>query len=88
MAEYLIDFQSMNWENPAPGVRYKAFIRDNQKIRLVEFSERFAERDWCTKAHAGYVIEGSISIDFNGKMVNFKSGDGLFIPEGEANKQG
>ncbi len=86
MAEYLIDFQNMNWENPAPGVRHKAFIRDNQRIRLAEFSEDFAEKEWCTKAHEGYVIEGNISIDFNGKLVSFKSGDGLFIPEGEANK--
>jgi hypothetical protein len=86
MREYLINFQSMNWENPSSGVRYKVFIRDNQRIRLVEFSEEFAEKDWCTKGHVGYVIDGSVSIDFDGKLVNFKSGDGLFIPEGEANK--
>src|SRR4030067_1821154 len=86
MADYLIDFQNINWENPAPGIRYKAFIRENQRIRLVEFSEELAEKDWCVKGHIGYVIEGSISIDFNGNSVNFKAGDGLFIAEGEASK--
>jgi ethanolamine utilization protein EutQ (cupin superfamily) len=86
MREYLINFQSMDWENPSPCIRYKAFSRDNQRIRLAEFSEDFAEKNWCTKGHIGYVIEGNISIDFNGKLVNFKSGDGLFIPEGESNK--
>ncbi len=84
--EYLIDFQSLEWENPAPGIRYKAFSRENQRIRLAEFSEDFTEKDWCTNGHIGYVIEGSISIDFNGKLVSFKTGDGLFIPEGESNK--
>jgi len=76
----------MSWESPAPGVRYKAYIRGNQKIRLVEFSEEFTEADWCTKEHVGYVLEGKISINFNGKIIDFKAGDGLFIPEGEENK--
>ncbi|MDD5451337.1 MAG: cupin domain-containing protein [Desulfovibrionales bacterium] len=84
MKDYLIDFQNMNWESLAPGVRYKAFIRGNQRIRLVEFSEEFIEKDWCTKGHVGYVLEGGISIDFNGTPINFKAGDGLFIPKGEA----
>ncbi len=84
--EYLIDFKGINWENIEQGVRHKAFIRDNQRIRLVEFSDEFAEKDWCSKGHIGYILEGRLSIDFNGKQVNFESGDGLFIPEGEANK--
>ncbi len=86
MIDYMIDFQSLEWENPAPGIRYKAFVRDDQRIRLAEFSEDFSEKEWCTKGHIGYLIEGSISIDFNGKLISFKSGDGLFIPEGEAIK--
>lgn len=86
MREYLIDFQGLEWENPAPGIRYKSFSSGNQRIRLAEFSEDFNEKDWCTNGHIGYIVEGRISIDFNGKLINFKSGDGLFIPEGESNK--
>ncbi len=86
MNEYLIDFQSMNWESHALEVRYKAFIRGDERIRLVEFSEEFVEKDWCTKGHVGYIIEGCISIDFNGKLVNFKAGDALIIPEGDKHK--
>jgi len=84
--EYLIDFKSMKWESHAVGVRDKTFIRGEERIRLVEFSEQFVEEDWCTKGHIGYVIEGSISIDFNGKQVNFKAGDGLYITEGDKHK--
>jgi hypothetical protein len=82
-SQYLIDFKSMNWESHASGVRQKVFIKGDERIRLVEFSEQFVEKDWCTKGHIGYVIEGGISIDFNGKQVNFKAGDGLFITEGD-----
>ncbi|MGB8216439.1 MAG: AraC family ligand binding domain-containing protein [Candidatus Methanoperedens sp.] len=85
-SQYLIDFKSMNWESHASGVRHKEFIRGDERIRLVEFSEQFVEKDWCTKGHIGYVIEGGISIDFNGKQVNFNAGDGLFITEGDKHK--
>ena len=86
MNDILINFKRMKWENPAPGIRYKECIKDNQKIRLVEFSEQFKEVDWCMKGHVGYVIEGKISINFSGSIIDFKSGDGLFISEGEGNK--
>ena len=86
MNDVLVSFKSMKWQNPAPGIRYKEYIKDNQRIRLVEFSEDFVEQDWCTKGHIGYILEGSISIDFNGRLITFKSGDGVFIPEGEGDR--
>lgn len=78
----VIDFESMSWESPAPGVRQKAFSRNGQKMRLVEFSEEFLEPDWCTKGHVGYVLDGRLQIDFNGKIKEYKTGDGLWIDEG------
>ena len=81
-----IEFEKIDWEGPATGVRTKEIIQNNQKIRLVEFSEGFIEEDWCTKGHIGYVIEGSMRIDFNGKKVDYKQGDGLMIQEGEEQK--
>jgi len=86
MENYLIDFKNIDWDNPALGVRYKSYIKGNQRIRLVEFSADFVEEDWCTKGHRGYVIQGSISIDFDGATIKFEAGDGLFITEGEGNK--
>ncbi len=86
MKNYLVDFKNMDWESPTTGVRYKAYIQGNHRIRLAEFTEEFVEEGWCTKGHTGYVLGGKISIDFNGKITDFKSGDGFFIPEGKENK--
>ena len=83
---YLINFKNMDWERPAQGIRQKIFIRDNKRIMLVEFSENFIDTEWCKNRHIGYIVEGNITIDFNGKLIEFKSGDGIFIPEGEDNK--
>ncbi len=57
-----------------------------QQIRLVEFSEGFVEKDWCIKGHAGYVLEGGCSIDFNGNRELLEAGSSFFIPKGEDDK--
>lgn len=86
MERYKIDFESMPWETPAVGVRFKAYQQDGRKLRLVEFYKDFVEPDWCTKGHIGYILEGNLEIDFNGKVIEFNPGNGIFIPMGEKHK--
>jgi len=86
MKKYKIDFESMEWESPADGVRFKAYQQDDKKLRLVEFSKEFVEPDWCTKGHIGYILEGQIEIDFDGTKEVFGPGDGIFIPSGQQYK--
>lgn len=86
MRDLLINFENMDWERPAPGVRQKVHTIGDRRMRLVEFSEGFVELDWCTQGHAGYVLEGRMSVDFDGKIIDFKAGDGIDIPEGVENR--
>jgi quercetin dioxygenase-like cupin family protein len=86
MKQYKIHFESMGWEEPADGVRFKAYEQDGKKLRLVEFSKEFVEPDWCRGGHIGYILDGQMEIDFDGKKEVFATGDGLFIPAGEKHK--
>ena len=86
MEQYKIDFESMAWERPVDGVRFKAYEQKGKKLRLVEFAKEFVEPDWCKKGHIGYILEGKMEIDFDGKLIVFGPGDGVFIPEGEKHK--
>ena len=81
MAQYKINFESMDWESPAKCARFKAYEQDGKKLRLAEFSKEFIEPG-CTKGHIGYILEGQIEIEFDGKAIVFGPGDGLFIPAG------
>ncbi len=85
MEQYRIDFESMAWETPAPGVKFKAYEQGGRKLRLVEFGKEFVEPG-CTKGHIGYILEGQIEIDFDGEVIVFSPGDGLFIPAGQEHK--
>jgi len=86
MEKCKIDFDSIPWESPMEGVRFKAYNQEGRRLRLVEFLKGFIEPDWCRKGHIGYVLEGKMEIDFNGELVSFVPGDGLFIPAGEESK--
>ncbi len=81
-----VDFDSMPWTAPAAEVRFKVHRQGGRQIRLVEFRKGFTEPDWCRKGHIGYVLEGECEIDFSGRCVRYKPGDGIFIPPGEADK--
>ena len=86
MELHRIDFESMEWESPADGVKFKAYQQHNKKLRLVEFSKEFVESDWCTKGHIGYILDGQMEIDFSGNKEIFGPGDGVFIPAGQQHK--
>ena len=86
MEQYKIDFESMAWERPMVGVRFKAYEQEGRKLRLAEFTKEFVEPDWCTKGHIRYILEGQMEIDFDGKVIAFGPGDGVFIPAGEEHK--
>ena len=84
--KYLISFKKIKWENLDIDVKQKVFVQDNQMIRLVEFTEKFIEDNWCINGHVGYVLKGEFFIDFDGDNLAFKAGDGIFILDGIENK--
>ena len=86
MNQYKIDFESMEWQSPADGIRFKAYEQDGRKLRLVEFAKEFVEPDWCAQGHISLILEGQMEIDFDGKKELFGPGDGIFIPAGEKHK--
>lgn len=76
----------MDWEYPMPGARHKALVHDSQKVRVAEFTSEFKEDGWCELEHVGYVLEGCMEIDFQGRVEVFQAGDGIFIPQGMKHK--
>ena len=86
MDNHKIAFDNIKWTNAGTGVRYKAFIHENQRLRLVEFSEDFVEPDWCIHGHAGIVLDGNFALNYNGSHERYGKDDIFFIPSGEADR--
>ncbi len=79
-----IDFDSLPWQDALPGARFKVFREGTKQIRLLEFSPEFVEPEWCEKGHAGFVLEGTLEVDFKGRVVVYPQGSGIFISPGAA----
>ncbi len=75
----------MPWEK-SPGVHSKIFRKGNQQIRILDMFDDFEEESWCEKGHVGYILEGSLTIDYDGHPVEYKAGDGLWIEAGKASR--
>ena len=82
MSIFKIDFDAMEWQASRPGVRHKVYCEGLRQIRLVEFATSEGDPHWCDRGHIGFVLAGGLEIDFNGKVLSFSAGDGLFIPPG------
>ena len=85
MAQYKVDFESMPWETPKGGFRFKANRQGGRQLRLAEYTKDM-EPQWCERGHIGYVLEGQFELRFEGEVVIFNPGDGLFIPTGKEHK--
>jgi quercetin dioxygenase-like cupin family protein len=86
MSPFKISFEGMEWQQVRPDVRQKMYCEGSRQVRLVEFETSDGAEHWCETGHIGYVLKGALSISFNGEVIAFKAGDGLFIPSGADSK--
>lgn len=86
MSPFKVSFDEMEWQQIRPDVRQKVYCEGSRQIRLVEFDTSDGAEGWCDAGHIGYVLKGSLDISFDGEVLSFKAGDGLFIPSGAAAK--
>lgn len=84
MNSFKVDFDSLEWQQGRPGVRFKVYCQGSRQLRLVEFATTEGDPHWCEQGHIGYVLQGGLEIDVNGQVVSLVAGDGLFIPTGPA----
>ena len=79
-----VDFDLMEWKQGRPGVRFKVYCQGSRQLRLVEFQTTDSDPHWCERGHIGYVLQGGLEIEANGRVDSLMAGDGLFIPPGAA----
>ena len=83
---FRVDFDDREWISIAPGARHKTVACCGKLLRIVEFTPDFHETDWCLKGHIGYVLEGALEIDFDGRPIQYQTGNGIFIVAGNESR--
>lgn len=79
-------FDALAWQDLMLGARCKVFSDGQKQMRLLEFTSEFIEPHWCEKGHVGFVLNGTLEIDFDGTVIQYGEGDGIFIPAGATTK--
>lgn len=86
MENHLVDFDRIEWESPAEGIRFKAYQKNGKTIRLMELSDTYSDPDWCRHGHVAYILDGHFAVRFEDHSESFKKGDTVFIAAGEEHK--
>ena len=78
-----VDLMAAGWHVTAPGARQKVVEHCGKRLRLLELAENFVELEWCSRGHAGYVLEGAMEVAVEGgPTVRFGPGDALVLRAG------
>jgi quercetin dioxygenase-like cupin family protein len=85
MLQYNVKFDELDWEEPLEGIKNKIYKHKDKQIRLVVYTKKVPPH-WCEKGHYGYILDGDFEIEFRDKQIIYKTGDGVFIPEGKEHK--
>jgi len=81
MPEERISFPSLPWQPGAhPLERKKQGPLGG--ATLLRFEPGFADPNWCTNGHAGYVIDGTLRLEFEGTAEEIAAGEGFVIDAG------
>jgi hypothetical protein len=80
MFDAIRNFKAMDWETVEAGLKSKTIMHDDVRLRLVEFSAGFEERDWCRGEHYGLLIEGELELQLPGGIFRAFAGDAVVLP--------
>jgi hypothetical protein len=82
--DVVIDWESIPWKAPAPGMRVKSCVRGGKVVSLLEVSEGGGQ-DWCLKGHLIHVLAGEATARLKGgEAIRLRPGDTGIILDGEA----
>jgi quercetin dioxygenase-like cupin family protein len=84
----VIDFDAVEWDEEAPGVRARHLDLDGVRWALVEYAPGGGRPEWCETAHVGYVLSGEIRYDFSDgrEPLIARRGEGFTLPPGAAHR--
>jgi quercetin dioxygenase-like cupin family protein len=81
MSYAAIRFPSVPWASGAHPLERKKSDPEHP-VTLLEFAPGFGDPNWCARGHTGYVLEGSLSLEFEDRVEPIGTGEGFVIDPG------
>ena len=87
MKELIGSFEKTEWSSENSGIREKRITLGKKIIRILEIADSFQDTSWCLNGHTGYIIEGSMSLNINGEIVDLKIEDTLVLEKDNSDQK-
>jgi quercetin dioxygenase-like cupin family protein len=85
MAHEKIVFKEINWKQGAhPLEMKKSGLLEG--ATLLRFEPGFTDPNWCGNGHAGYVLEGTLRLQFEDGIMDVGQGEGFIIDPGTSHR--
>lgn len=83
-----VPFATHPLEDEAPGIASRAVELNGVRWALVEYDPNVLREEWCTEGHAGYVLAGDVTYEFEGRdePLHVTVGEGFSLPGGDAHR--
>lgn len=81
MAHEKLDYPRIDWQPGGHPLERKK-LGALGGATLLRFEPGFEDPNWCVNGHAGYVLEGTLRLDFDGEVVEVGEGEGFVIDPG------
>jgi len=76
-----IDFASMPWAAGGHPLEHKKLDPASGAV-LLRFAPGFADPNWCTRSHVLYVLEGTLTVEFENTSLTVDTGQACGIDAG------
>jgi quercetin dioxygenase-like cupin family protein len=87
MINQIESFSEMPWQQVSDLARQKLIDNGEKRVRLLDLHAGFQEPEWCKRGHTGYIIDGTLHIEFDGGRVqSYAAGEPLLISSGQSHK--
>jgi quercetin dioxygenase-like cupin family protein len=81
LAAVKVPLTKIRWRKIAAGAREKIFDRGHIRVRLLELTPTFVEKDWCMTDHAGMVLSGKMQLTLHRGTETLSRGDVFVLPD-------
>lgn len=87
MTKQIERFSGIDWQQVSDVAKQKLIDNGEKRVRLLDLSAGFQEQDWCKRGHTGYIIGGTLNIEYeDGRLETYAEGEPLLISTGELHK--
>ena len=87
MNDQIERFSDLDWQQVSEVAKQKLIDNGEKRVRLLQLQAGFQEQEWCQRGHTGFILHGTLEVEFQDDRVeSYSQGDPFLLSAGEPHK--